>query len=90
MLPKLVTRNFTNDRVGGIVFTRGIIPKNSVQEKVITPIWCAMKGSDRCSAEHYLRREKNRREEGVSNLAGRTSRKLMIERPDDTARKTAL
>jgi len=29
MLPKLVTRNVTNDRVGGIVFRNKIIPKKA-------------------------------------------------------------
>jgi hypothetical protein len=32
MLPKLVTRNVTNDRVGGIVFRNKIIPKNSINK----------------------------------------------------------
>jgi len=32
MLPKLVTRNVTNDSIGGIVFWSKIIPKNSINE----------------------------------------------------------
>jgi len=32
MSPKPVTRNVTNDRVGGIVFRNKIIPKNSIDE----------------------------------------------------------
>jgi hypothetical protein len=32
MLPKRVTRNLTNDRVGGIVFRNKIIPKNNINE----------------------------------------------------------
>ena len=32
MLPEPVTKNVTNERVGGLVFTSEIIPKNSVNE----------------------------------------------------------
>jgi len=62
--------------LGGIVFASEIIPKNSVPERSTTPSSAPCE-PQRCSTEQYFRREKTGGV-GVSNLEGRTSRKLMV------------
>jgi len=67
MLPKLVTRNVTNDRVGGIVFRNEIIPKNSISES-------DGKKPPRSNYSYPTERGK-----GVSNLTDEIVHKLMVQ-----------